>query len=87
MALMRVSIDKRTIAGLASAGTATYAHGLPGIPDVVRIRFTNAGITATTAWVLIRAPVDATNVTLQNCGAGAGTDMEVDAMVFHSLIQ
>jgi hypothetical protein len=85
MALMRREIDKRTLAGLASQGTATFAHGLAGVPDAVVIRKVDA--TATLNWNLIRAIIDGTNVTLQNCGSGAGADMEVCTMRFHSLIQ
>lgn len=87
MALMRVNIDQRTIAGLAPQGTATYAHGLPVAPDAVSFRFLNVGITAALAWNQIHALVDATNVTLQNAGAGATQDFEVTAIRYHSLIQ
>lgn len=86
MALMRVQIDKRTIAGIASNANTTYAHGLPTTPDAVRVRF-QVDVTATHAWVNIRAVVDATNITLYNCGIGASEDMEVCAVAFHSLIQ
>lgn len=87
MALMRVNVDKRTIASIASGGTATYAHGLGGIPDAVPIRFI-ATLASTTAWIGgITALVDATNVSIQNCGCAASGDIEVCAMRFHSLIQ
>lgn len=86
MALMRVQVDKRTIAGLASGANATFAHLLGGVPDAVLIRFV-ATLASTTSWIGIAAPVDATNVTLQNIGAGAGGDMEVCTLRFHSLIQ
>jgi hypothetical protein len=86
MALMRYYIDKRTIAGLAADGTATYAHGLNGTPDTVQVRF----IVATAVSALYRhvcAVVDATNVTINNAGAAACQDMEICAIRFHSMIQ
>jgi hypothetical protein len=96
MALMRRYIDKRTIAGLAADGTATYAHGLINAnatgglsqvaPDVVFIRF----IVATAVSALHRhavAVVDATNVTIDNAGGAACQDMELCAISFHSMIQ
>ena len=86
MALMGTRIDKRTIAGLASQGTATYAHGLPGAPDSVSIRFLNVGLTAALAWNQVHAVEDATNITLQNAGAGASQNMEVTAIVYHSAV-
>jgi len=86
MALMRVQIDKRTLAGLAADGTVAYAHGLGGAPDAVHIRFITAA-TATTLWVGSRAVIDATNVTINNDGGAAQPDIEVCAVRFHSLIQ
>lgn len=86
MALMGVRIDKRTLAGLASNGTVAFAHGLGGAPDVVKIRFI-ATLASNTNPSQINAPIDATNVTLQNSGAAAGSNMEVITMRFHSIIQ
>jgi len=86
MALMRVNIEKRTIAGLAAEGTVTFAHGLGATPDVVHIRHI-ATLASSVSWINIAAPVDATNVTLQNFGRTTSPDMEVIAMRFHSLIQ
>lgn len=87
MALMRYYIDKRTLAGLASGGTATFAHGLPIAPDTVQIRFLNAGATATGNNVNMRAVIDATNVTIENAGAAASDNYEVVSIAFHSIIQ
>jgi hypothetical protein len=86
MALMRVQIDRRTLAGLAADGTATYAHGLGGVPDTVQVRF----IVATAVSALYRhvvAVIDATNVTINNAGGAACQDMEICAIRFHSMIQ
>jgi hypothetical protein len=83
---MNVNIDKRTIANIASGGNATYAHGLPGTPDTVDIRFV-ATIAVTTNWIRINARVDPVNVTLYNDGTAGSGVMEVCAMQFHSLIQ
>lgn len=78
-------LDKRTIAGIAAGGTATYPHGLGKLPDTVIIRFV-ASI-ATTSYVQIAPYIDATNVTLANFGNVAGPAMEVCALVFHSIMQ
>lgn len=86
MVLMRVQIDKRTIAGIGSLGTATYAHGLGGVPDGVLIRYI-ASNGSSTSWYDINAVVDATNVSLRNPGNAGGPNFEVCTLRYHSLIQ
>jgi len=86
MALMRYYIDKRTIAGLTTLQTATYAHGLPWAPNAKFIRYINTANTST-SWFGINAVCDATNVTLQNPGNATSPDFEVAAVCFHSIIQ
>lgn len=77
--------DKRTQASIASGGTATYPHGLSRTPDTVFVRWIQTLATAA-AVASISALVDASNVSLQNIGGVASPNMEVCAMVFHSLI-
>jgi hypothetical protein len=87
MALLRFYIDKRTLATIASDANINFAHGLPTIPDAVAIRFV-ATLASTTAWVGgIAAYIDATNVTLYNCGRATSGVLEVSTMCFHSIIQ
>jgi hypothetical protein len=86
MALMRVEIDKRTIAGLTSLDVATFAHGLLGAPHAVLVRFVLT-VGAATSWYSINAQANATNVTLQNIGNTPSNDFEVCTLRYHSLIQ
>lgn len=77
--------DKRTITSIASAGTATYPHGLGKTPDTVIVRFIQTiGTAAAVAHIV--AQIDASNVSLQNIGSVASPNMEVSTIVFHSLI-
>jgi hypothetical protein len=80
-----LNVDKRTIAGLASGGTATYPHGLGKAPDTVIVRWI-ATLATAAAVANIAALVDATNVSLQNIGSVVSPNMEVCAVVFHSLM-
>ena len=82
---MGTLFDKRTIAGLTSANTATYPHGLGKTPDRVDIRFI-ATLATSTNWYGINALADASNVTLQNAGATTSPNMEVCAIVQHSIM-
>jgi hypothetical protein len=87
MALMRNSIDKRTLATIVTNANAQFAHGLGVVPDAVLIRHV-ATLASTTSWMggLI-AVIDATNVTIYNgCAATSGV-IEVCTMSFHSIIQ
>ncbi len=86
MALMRVLIDKRTQAAMAGNASITFAHLLGGAPDTVDIRFIT-NIPTTSGFVGITAPVDGTNITIQNCGASPSPDFEIVSMRLHSIIQ
>jgi len=77
--------DKRTIAGIASGGTATYPHGLGKVPDTVVVRW-NQTLATAAAVASIVPLIDASNVTLQNIGSVLSPNMEVSTIVFHSLI-
>jgi len=88
MALMGVNIDKRTNAGLANAGTLTFAHGLGGAPDIVRIRYIATQIvTGNSNWKGMAIPVDATNVSIINFGSTTSPNFEVVSIRLHTLIQ
>ena len=86
MALMRVNIDKRTIAGLTTLDNATFAHGLGGVPDAVFVRYI-ATLGTSTSWFNANAVIDAINVTINNPGNATSPDMEVCTIRFHSIIQ
>lgn len=77
--------DKRTIAGIASGGTATYPHGLGKTPDTVIIRWIQTLATAA-AVGSIAALYDASNVTLQNIGSVLSPNMEASTIIFHSIM-
>jgi hypothetical protein len=80
-----IDVDKRTLAGLVSNGTATYPHGLQKTPDTVIIRFIQTLLTAPNQGNMV-ALVDATNVTVQNIDLAASPDMEICTLVFHSIM-
>lgn len=80
-----LNVDKRTIAGLASGGTATYPHGLGKMPDAVFIRWI-ATLATAAAVASISALVDASNVSLQNIGSVLSPNMEVNAVIWHGLM-
>ena len=87
MALLNTFIDSRTIGGLASNGTATFAHGLPAAPDFVIIQgIVTATGASNAAMALPRYSADATNVTLYATGL-AGSDLRVVSIVAHSIIR
>ncbi len=86
MALMRVLIDKRTLAGLTTLDNVTYAHGLGGVPDAVFIRYIVSGATASN-WFGANVVVNATNVTINNPGDVTMLNFEAVAIRFHSIIQ
>lgn len=87
MALLGTFIDVRTIAALASDGSASFAHGLPAVPDFVIIHGTsNASGASNAAMALPRYAADATNVSLFNTGL-AGGPLRVTSVVAHSVIR
>ena len=86
MALLGKFIDHRTIAAIASNGSASFAHALPAAPDFIIIAgFTSAtvasGASALPSWV-----ADATNVSLFGTGVG-GNIIAVTSVVAHSIIR
>ncbi len=88
MASIGPMIDSRTLAGLASNASATFAHGLPGIPHSIAIRYMVALASSTNFSVgAVDSPADATNVTLRNSGFTTVPDMEIVTMRIHTIIQ
>lgn len=83
---MGTYLDKRTIAGIAAGGTATYPHGLSKPPDTVIIRYLAIGATAA-SHIQIAALIDASNITLQNFGEVISPNLEVCSLVFHGIMQ
>lgn len=86
MALLGTYIDSRTLSGLATAGTVTYAHGLSAAPDFVLIQFVATIATSTNHYTL-NALSDATNVTIQNSGNRTSPDFRAIAVQAHSIIR
>jgi hypothetical protein len=87
MALLGPMIDKRTLAGLISNTSATFTHGLGGVPNSVAIRYIVALASSTNFSVGgVDSPVDVTGVTLRNSGFTTVPDMEIVTMRVHSLI-
>lgn len=85
MALMGVNIDKRTTGGIDVGVQAVYAHGLPAAPDTVQVRITQA-LAAVSNTPFLCILVDATNVSISNCGTASHGACEMVAWRFHSEI-
>jgi len=87
MALMRYYVDTRTNASIAGNANTTFAHGLPGIPNVCDVQYAVAS-GSQQGWVGgIAVTYDAVNVSITNCGVNACGALLVTTMVFHSIIQ
>ncbi len=85
MTLMGVNIDKRQTVGINVGVMASYAHGLPAAPDAVEVRITQALAVVSNTPFLVNL-VDATNVSISNCGTASAGGMEIVAWRFHSLV-
>lgn len=81
MALLGSFIDVRTIASLASNGSVSFAHGLPGAPDFVIVQATETSQAGDWASVF-----DATNVTVSAKGVACPVGRVV-SIVAHSIIR
>jgi len=86
MALLGKFIDQRTIAAIASNGSASFAHALPASPDFIVIQGFTSATVASGASALPSWSADATNVTLFGTGVG-GNIISVTAIVAHSIIR
>lgn len=87
MALLGSYIDSRTVASIASNGSASFAHGLPAAPDIVIIHGTSSASGASNAaMALPRYAADATNVSLFGTGLDGGP-LKVTCIVAHSVIR
>ncbi|MFH1398961.1 MAG: hypothetical protein ABIG95_02525 [Candidatus Woesearchaeota archaeon] len=86
MALLGAFIDERTLVSVTSNSSASFAHGLPASPDWVHIRETTSSASSVSA-VEITPLWDATNVSLYNAGERNSTVVEVQSVVYHSLIR
>ena len=97
MALLRFYMDQRQFtnatnatAGLSTLDSFNFAHGLPGTPHHVFIRYiaslNNGGATNTDWWGDIVA-VGPANVTVSNPGTVQGPAMEVTSIFFHSIVE
>lgn len=86
MALLGTLIDARTIASIASNGSASFAHGLPATPDFVFISGFTSATVASGASALPSYSADATNVSLWGTGVN-GNITKVLSMVAHSIVR
>ena len=86
MALLGKFIDQRTLAAIASNGSASFAHGLPAAPDFVIIAGFTSAIVASGASALPSWVADATNVSLFGTGVG-GNITAITSVVAHSIIR
>lgn len=83
MAVLGTFVDSRTLAVIAAAGSTSFAHGLPAIPDLVHIQ-ENATTNSTTG-VKLAVTYDATNVSIYNHGQGQSATLRCQSIVFHSI--
>lgn len=83
MALLGSFVDSRTIAAIAAAGSASYAHGLPAAPDLVVVHETSTS--NTTSGDKLAWKSDATNVSVYNHGKMASEELRCVAIYFHSM--
>lgn len=83
MALLGTLIDSRTLAGLTTADTVTYAHGLPAAPDCIIVQENTT--TNNTSNLKFSIKSDATNVSIWNYGEGTSATLRAVALVFHSI--
>lgn len=86
MALLGSYIDVRTIASMASNGTASFAHGLPTPgPDFVFVQATETGSATTQSgdWTVV---FDATNVSITARHAITAVG-RVTTVMAHSIIR
>ena len=86
MALLGSFIDVRTIASIASNGSASFAHGLPAAPDFVIITGFTSATVASGASALPSYSRDATNVSLFGTGVN-GNITQVTSIVAHSIVR
>lgn len=85
MALLGRYIDVVTIGSFASNASASFAHGLPAVPDFVMIQGIQAATTA--SGVLPNYSANATNVSLFGSGTQSSPDLRVTSVVAHSIIR
>ena len=87
MALMRYYVDTRIVGSIASRFVATFAHGLPGIPNVCNAQFAVASGSQANWLGGIACLYDISNVSIYNSGDRDSGDLQVTTMLFHSIIQ
>lgn len=85
MALLGSFIDSRTVASFASNASASFAHGLPGVPDFVLVQ--GVGNATTAGGIIPLVSADATNVSLFASGSQSSPLVNVVSVVAHSIIR
>ena len=86
MALLGTLIDSRTLAAINTNASASFAHGLPAVPDEVSIIQISSAASATTI-AQFNILWDGTNVSIYNCGSANSTALRVISKYYHSLIR
>lgn len=90
MALLGTFVDSRTLATIATSGSATFAHGISGGPDFVIIQPEGTAVASSASIPHPLAQFDATNVTVYNAGqanVGGVTAYRVISIKAHSIIR
>lgn len=86
MALLGTYIESRTIAGLTSAESTSYAHGLGASPDFAIVQFIQTLATSNTV-AMISVEHNATNVTVRNNGNVTSPNLRIVVIQAHSIIR
>lgn len=86
MALIGTYIETRTLAGLTSGQSTSYAHGLPSAIDFSIVTFISTLATSNTV-AMISIQVDATNVTVRNNGNVTSPSMRIVNFMANSVIR
>lgn len=85
MALVGTHIESRTIAGLTSGESTSYAHAMGVNPDYAIIQYIQTLATSNTI-ALISVQHDASNVTVRNNGNVTSPNIRVVAVRIHALL-
>lgn len=83
--LLASFIDVRTLAGLTTTQTTSFAHGLPADPDFAFVQ--QIATAATNGVGGLDIVFDATNFTVRNNAGATSPSMRVSLHVAHSIIR
>lgn len=86
MALEGTHIESRTIAGLTSGQSTSYAHSLGVNPDYAIVQFIQTLATSNTV-AMISVEHNASNVTVRNNGNVTSPNLRVVCFRIHALLR